>query len=83
MTTRTNARRQILGNAQEGREHVRPKPQVKRIGPRRWIGTEYGYTYWETIRNWEPSTAQMFGLVTMLVGLAVILFIALYFASSG
>jgi len=82
MTTRTNARRLVLGEAQEGREHPRQKSRVKRVGPRRWIGTESGYTYWETIMNWEPSKAQIIGLVAMFAGFVVILAITLYLAST-
>lgn len=82
MTTRTNARRQILEDAHEGREHLRERPRVERVGPRKSIGTEYGYTYWETLMNWKPSRAQIIGFVIMFVGIAVILAIALYFAST-
>ena len=38
---------------------------------------EYGYDYFETIRNWEVSTGQLVGLILMLAGFATVLIVLL------
>ena len=81
MTSRTEARRQILEQAHEGHEEVHPKLRMKRVGPRKWMSmSEYGYDYLETIRNWQVSRAQLIGLMVTLGGILAIL---LYLFSLG
>jgi len=81
MTTKTEARKQILEQAHEGHEEEHPKLRAKRVGPRKWMSkTEYGYDYMETILNWRASRAQLIGLLVMLGGILAIL---LYLISLG
>ena len=78
MSIRLRARKEVMMDAHEGRERRRPRVRVKRVGPRRWMAMgEYGYDYFETIRNWEVSTGQLVGLILMLAGFATVLIVLL------
>ena len=79
MSSRTESRREVLEEAHEGHEEYHPKVHVKRIGVRRWFSTsEGGYGYWETMRNWDMSNAQLAGLLAMLAGLVAIALCIVY-----
>ncbi len=82
MSSRTEARREVLEDAHEGHEEYHPKIRVKRVGPRRWFSmSESGYDYLETMQNWEVSRAQLIGFLVTLAGVVVILAIVLYLGS--
>lgn len=74
MSSRTDARRDILEDAHEGREGYRPPMRVKRVGPRKWMSmSEYGYDYIESIRNWDVSRGQLIGFLVVISAFAVLL----------
>lgn len=73
MTTRTDARRDVMEQAHEGHEEYRPKTRVRRVGPRKVMAGEYGYDYLEAILNGQWTWKQIAGLLVTLIGLSIIL----------
>jgi len=79
MSSRTEARREILQEAHEGHEEPHPKIRTKRVGPRKWMSGEFGYDYLESILNWEVSRRQLAGILVMLVGMICLLLLLFMF----
>jgi hypothetical protein len=78
MSGRMQSRKEIMENANEGREHVQPTILVERVGPRRTFAPELGYDYKETMLNWHPTGKTLIGFVVTLIGLVALLLIVIW-----
>ena len=79
MSSSTQARREILQEDPEGHEEPHPKVRMKRVDPRKWMSSEFGYDYLESMANWEVSRGQLAEILVMLVGFVGLLLLLFLF----